>query len=224
MPKPGSTEPTFGPTWPNTALSEAMVSRRASPARCRRRWHSPGRGRSPVSARRGSAACNSSTGRPIMPRPSYWPSCADWSPPVQNARSPAPAKTMTPTDLSQPARLKASISSSQVLPRNAFITAGRLMVIRATPSVEIEQNVFVGHRSRLRLIRPFESSGHGEAARHAHHLAGDERGVVAGEEADGAVQVVRLAEAAERDGAAERLVELVRVARRPSCSRRKAWC
>ena len=25
MPKPGSTEPTFGPTWPNTAFSEAMV-------------------------------------------------------------------------------------------------------------------------------------------------------------------------------------------------------
>ncbi len=70
-----------------------------------------------------------------MPRPSYWPAWADWSPPVQNARSPAPANTITPTDLSQPARLKAWISSSQVLPRKAFITLGRLMVMRATPSV-----------------------------------------------------------------------------------------
>ena len=69
-----------------------------------------------------------------MPRPSYWPSCADWSPPVQNARSPAPASTITPIDLSQPARLRAAISSSQVWPRNAFITFGRLMVMRATPS------------------------------------------------------------------------------------------
>ena len=32
----------------------------------------------------------------MVPRPSYWPSWADWSPPVQKALSPAPASTMTP--------------------------------------------------------------------------------------------------------------------------------
>jgi hypothetical protein len=77
--------------------------------------------------------CRSSIGRPIVPRPSYCPSCADWSPPVQNAFSPAPVSTITPIDLSQPARLNASISSSQVLPRNALYLSGRLIVMRATP-------------------------------------------------------------------------------------------
>jgi len=32
--------------------------------------------------------------QPTTPRPSYWPSCADWSPPVQKALSPAPVSTM----------------------------------------------------------------------------------------------------------------------------------
>src|SRR5260370_35521616 len=78
--------------------------------------------------------CSSSTGRPMRPRPSYPPSCADWSPPVQNALSPAPVKTTTPTALSHDAELSASMSSSQVCPRKALYLLGRLIVIRATPS------------------------------------------------------------------------------------------
>jgi len=58
-----------------------------------------------------------------------------WSPPVQNALAPAPVSTMTPMEFFQPARPNASISSSQVLPRNALYFSGRLMVMVATPSL-----------------------------------------------------------------------------------------
>ena len=56
-----------------------------------------------------------------------------WSPPEQKARSPAPVSTTTPTERSQRASTKASVSSATVLVRNAFRTSGRLMVIHATP-------------------------------------------------------------------------------------------
>jgi len=69
----------------------------------------------------------------MVPRPSYWPSCADWSPPVQKALSPAPASTMLPTSRFQAAACSAWISSSQVRPRNAFIRSGRLIVIHCAP-------------------------------------------------------------------------------------------
>jgi len=77
------------------------------------------------------AACSSSIGSPMVPRPSYWPSCADWSPPVQKALSPDPASTIAATARSQAARCSAWISSSQVRPRNAFRRAGRSMKIHS---------------------------------------------------------------------------------------------
>jgi len=73
------------------------------------------------------ALCSSSIGRPAVPRPSYWPEWADWSPPVQNARSPVPPSTMAAMFLSQPAFIMAWSISSTVWPRNAFITSGRLI-------------------------------------------------------------------------------------------------
>ena len=94
MPKPGSTEPTFGPTWPNDRLSEAIVRSQivastlpppiaiAAARGDHRLRHVADRG------------VHSSIGTPMVPRPSYLPSCADWSPPVQKARSPAPVSTM----------------------------------------------------------------------------------------------------------------------------------
>ena len=55
------------------------------------------------------------------------------SPPTQNARSPAPVKTITPTDSSSAAASNASQSSSIVWPRNALRRSGRLIVIVARP-------------------------------------------------------------------------------------------
>jgi hypothetical protein len=75
------------------------------------------------------ALCSSSMGRPAVPRPSYWPECADWSPPVQNARSPVPVSTIAAMFLSQPAFVMAWIISSTVWPRKAFMTSGRLMAM-----------------------------------------------------------------------------------------------
>jgi len=56
------------------------------------------------------------------------------SPPEKNARSPAPASTMTPISESLSASCIASSISSTVSARNAFSTFGRLIVIVATPS------------------------------------------------------------------------------------------
>ena len=94
MPQPASTDPTFGPTWPNFAVSAAMV-----------RSQSVANTLPPPMAKPFTRAItgfgtsrmidwNSSIGRPTMPRPSYCPSCALWSPPVQNALSPAPVSTI----------------------------------------------------------------------------------------------------------------------------------
>jgi hypothetical protein len=49
---------------------------------------------------------------------------ADWSPPVQKDLSPAPPSTMTPMSRFQPARWKASISSSTVLPAEGVVAVG----------------------------------------------------------------------------------------------------
>src|SRR5258707_5837838 len=57
--------------------------------------------------------CNSSIGSPTTPRPSYCPSCADWSPPVQNALSPAPVRTMLETFRSFAARSEEHTSELQ---------------------------------------------------------------------------------------------------------------
>src|SRR6202022_3586414 len=51
--------------------------------------------------------CSSSIGNPTTPRPSYCPSCADWSPPVQKALSPAPVSTRLQTFRSFAASWKA---------------------------------------------------------------------------------------------------------------------
>ena len=58
-----------------------------------------------------------------------------WSPPEQNALSPAPVSTTTPTEGSKRASMNASVSSWTVRVRKAFRTSGRLMVIQATPLV-----------------------------------------------------------------------------------------
>src|SRR6516164_6334723 len=50
---------------------------------------------------------------------------------------------------------------------------------------------------------------HGEAARHADHLARDEARIVAGEKCDDAGNVLGLAQAAEGNGALQRLVNLL---------------
>ena len=55
------------------------------------------------------------------------------SPPTQNARSPAPVNTITPTASSSAAASNASHSSSIVCPRNAFRRSGRSIVIVARP-------------------------------------------------------------------------------------------
>src|SRR5258707_8745171 len=52
--------------------------------------------------------CNSSIGNPTTPRPSYCPSCADWSPPVQKALSPTPVSTMLETLDRKSTRLNSS--------------------------------------------------------------------------------------------------------------------
>jgi len=57
-----------------------------------------------------------------------------WSPPEQNASSPAPVKTIAATSMSSRARPKASRSSASVCGRKALWTSGRLIVILAIAS------------------------------------------------------------------------------------------
>src|SRR2546426_3723716 len=57
------------------------------------------------------------------------------------------------------------------------------------------------------------SAVHGQAARNADDLAGDEAGVVAREERNGAGQVLRLADAAERNGFGKGFEQLFRAGR-----------
>jgi hypothetical protein len=73
---------------------------------------------------------------------------------------------------------------------------------------DVEKDVFVG-----RSYRHLYLACHRQAAGHAEYLAGDEGGVVAGKETDGARQIGRFAEAAERDGAAEGFVQFLGIAR-----------
>src|SRR5713101_5685436 len=54
------------------------------------------------------------------------------SPPAQNALSPAPVRTTTPTSGSAPALSMASVISRKVSPVNALYCFGRLIVTRAT--------------------------------------------------------------------------------------------
>src|SRR5215217_3673832 len=58
-----------------------------------------------------------------------------WSPPEQNASSPAPVKMIAATSRSSRARANASRNSARVCGRKAFLTSGRLIVIFAIPSV-----------------------------------------------------------------------------------------
>src|SRR5476651_1751837 len=59
----------------------------------------------------------------------------------------------------------------------------------------------MGQPASTRRSRPPRSPVHGQAARHADRLAGDERRIVAGEEADRAGNILRLADALHRNGA-----------------------
>ena len=52
-----------------------------------------------------------------------------WSPPAQNALSPAPVNATTPTDESAHAALKQRISSSTVRLREELKRSGRLVVL-----------------------------------------------------------------------------------------------
>src|SRR5512135_3809291 len=56
------------------------------------------------------------------------------SPPVQNARSPAPVRTTTPTASSNDASRRAVASSSRHAVEYALYRVGRSIVIRATPA------------------------------------------------------------------------------------------
>src|SRR5512145_1510119 len=55
----------------------------------------------------------------------------------------------------------------------------------------------------------WRSAGHRQAARGADDLPGDEGGLVAGEEGDDAGEILRLAQAAERDRLGERALQLL---------------
>src|SRR5262245_34897793 len=102
---------------------------------------------------------------------------------------------MTATLRSQPARRKASISSSQVSAVKALYFSGRLMVMRATPSC-----------TSNRISRYFSivrSSMHGETAGDADRLAGDVGGIVGKEEGNQPRIVFRRTEASHRDGTLE---------------------
>ncbi len=57
-----------------------------------------------------------------------------WSPPEQNASSPSPVSTITPTEVSSRARSSASESSISVWGRKALRTSGRSIVSLAMPS------------------------------------------------------------------------------------------
>ena len=63
--------------------------------------------------------------------------------------------------------------------------------------------------ARLSVFPSKALTGHRQAARHADHLAGDEAGLVGGEERDDAGDVVGLADALHRDGAHQRVVDLL---------------
>ncbi len=78
---------------------------------------------------------SSTFSRPTPSAPTY-PSSPRmrWSPPEQNALSPAPVRMITPIDGSSRAALNACASSNRVCGRNALRTSGRLMVILAMPS------------------------------------------------------------------------------------------
>jgi hypothetical protein len=60
-----------------------------------------------------------------------------WSPPEQNAFSPAPVSTTTPIELSSRASSMARIISVTVCGRNALCTSGRSIVMRAMPAVSV---------------------------------------------------------------------------------------
>jgi len=67
-------------------------------------------------------------------RHSIQTSRARFSPPVQNAWSPAPVRHTTPTSGLAHARVKQAMSSSIVRSRNALSRSGRSMTIQASPS------------------------------------------------------------------------------------------
>ena len=68
------------------------------------------------------------------PAPDCCTSCNQrTSPPAQNALSPAPVRTITPTSGSALASATASAISVSVWPVNEFIALGRLIVIHAAP-------------------------------------------------------------------------------------------
>ncbi|SPA25471.1 hypothetical protein CBM2623_A100081 [Cupriavidus taiwanensis] len=128
---------------------------------------------------------------------------------MQNALSPAPVRTTTPTDLSHEAAFSASISSSQVLPRKALYFCGRLMVMRATPS---RTSYRISVYSLMMSLGPRLSlTVHGQAARYTDDLAGDEVGVIAGKKANDPRNVRRLPKALERDGSLEAFIDLLAV-------------
>src|SRR3990170_6964850 len=117
------------------------------------------------------------------------------SPPAQNALSPAPVRTTTPTSSSAPASSNASVSSLSVSPVKALYCLGRLIVIRATWSfVSYRMSVYargtigllVGSGSRLQAVQRRQDRQAavdddrlaGEKARASRHEIRDEVGDV----------------------------------------------
>src|ERR1039457_6912611 len=134
-PKPASYEPTRGPFWPNRAVSAAMVRSHRTCSTCPPPMAKPltaaitGLGTSLIT--RCSASISNS---PLSDGPESPVSIpCFWSPPVQNAFSPAPVRQMTPTSSLLQARLKHATSSSTVRARKELYRSGRLIVIQARP-------------------------------------------------------------------------------------------
>src|SRR4029077_6319436 len=103
--------------------------------------------------------------------------------------------------LSHPARLKASMSSSQVTPRKALYFSGRLIVIHAA---ELRTSYAMSSYCMIN-----SSSVHRQAAGNADDLTRHETRVVAGQEGDQSRNVVRLPQTFERDRLPQALVHLL---------------
>src|SRR5215469_1477360 len=134
-PYPPSNEPTLGPVWPKTALSAAIVRSQQTCRTCPPPIAYPATIAITGLGVRRICTWRSSTFSLPTPWESRYPSSPRirWSPPEQNALSPAPVRMITPIFGSSRATLNACESSNKVVGLNAFRTSGRLIVIFATP-------------------------------------------------------------------------------------------
>ena len=136
-PKPPSNEPTLGPTWPNTALSAAIVRSQTTCSTWPPPMAQPATMATIGFGQRRICTCRSVTWKRPVAFSSVWYPLSPrtrWSPPEQNALSPWPVRMMTPTDSSSRATVRAAEISIRVCGRKALCTSGRQIVILAMPS------------------------------------------------------------------------------------------